>query len=349
MYTEEQIKAKIRFAGTKKPSMDRRKQGHDYRSVNMYMITMHTEGWLRLFGTLEGDVRQPFGADDAPHIALSKLGQAIAHNFFNLAVFHEEITVIMLQMMPEHFHGILFVKKEMDIVLGKALNSFKAGCRKAFRNLCPEVYEAEKRQQTQLSRWRKDKEHGILFALGYNDKILIRAGQLATWERYLLDNPRRRMVKEQHPEFFRVLREITWKGMTFSAIGNLFLLRHPQLLQVQCSRRMTAEDIEAEKTRFLCLCSKGAVLVSPRISPGEKAIIDAAFDAGYPVIIIKDNGFVPLEKPHGRAFDACAAGRLLLLGPTHHSNERQHVTRSICLSMNDIARKICESEQPEEP
>lgn len=53
MYTEEQIKAKIRFAGTKKPSMDRRKQGHDYRSVNMYMITMHTEGWLRLFGTLE--------------------------------------------------------------------------------------------------------------------------------------------------------------------------------------------------------------------------------------------------------------------------------------------------------
>ena len=39
-----------------------------------------------------------------------------------------------------------------------------------------------------------------LFEPGYNDKILLREGQLENWKRYLDDNPRRLAVKRQHPE-----------------------------------------------------------------------------------------------------------------------------------------------------
>lgn len=157
-----------------------------------------------------------------------------------------------------------------------------------------------------------------------------------------MDNPRRLLVKREHPEFFRVQRSLTWKGMTFSALGNRFLLRKPFLIQIQCSRSLTEEQIEAEKAKALALCRQGAILVSPSISPGEKAIMRAAFDAGFPEIILKDNGFAPLAKPSGKSFDACALGQLLFLGPTYHSNEHKSISRTECLGLNDIARRLCE-------
>ena len=54
-----------------------------------------------------------------------------------------------------------------------------------------------------------------------------------------------------------------------------------------------------------------AILVSPSISPGEKAVMRNAFDRGYPLIILQENGSADLAKPGGRRMDACAEGRLL--------------------------------------
>ena len=75
---------------------------------------------------------------------------------------------------------------------------------------------------------------------------------------YLRDNPRRLGVKREHPELFRVLRDLEvnfsafgeglkgvdpWRGSSvghFTAIGNHFLLTRPRLVQVQCSRSLFA-------------------------------------------------------------------------------------------------------------
>lgn len=343
---EEQLRRKIELAGPKKPSMKRRKQDHDYQSRRMYMITMATEGRQPLFGTIVGDPRKPFGCEEAPHIVPSPLGVAISEQWRGIPSYYPEITIVAFQLMPDHFHGILFVREHIEKHLGRILNGFKTGCRKAFRTLCPVEYAAAQQRQTQAQPQPQLRgrhySHGILFSPGYNDKILLRAGQLDNWKRYLADNPRRLLVKRQHPEFFRVQRAITWKGMTFSAIGNLFLLRKPFLVQVQCSRRLTEEQISVRTEDALLQCQQGAVLVSPAISPGEKAIMRAAFEKGFPEIILKENGFAPLTKPSGKSFDACASGQLLFLGPTSHSNERKTITRSQCLGLNDIARLLCE-------
>ena len=95
---------------------------------------------------------------------------------------------------------------------------------------------------------------------------------------------------------------------------------------------------------YLGLAKRGAVLVSPSISPGEKAIMRAAFDAGYPLILLQENGFTELAKPGGARFDACAEGRLLILAPWGHHNQRLAINRSQCLSLNDMARAICEGD-----
>ena len=338
---EEMLKQKLKYAGPKIASMNRRLQDHDYQARQIYLITMCVERRRPLFGEVVGDAHQPLGAPDAPRLLSSALGEAIIQNWEGMLARIPQMKGIVFQLMPDHFHGILFVTEPLSCSLGKILNGFKVGCRHDYLALCPDEYTADKQRQHQ-DEHRKDRRHGILFEVNYNDKILLREGQLDAWIRYVLDNPRRLLVKREHPEFFRVQRSLEWKSMTFSALGNRFLLRKPFLIQIQCSRSLTEEQIEAEKAKALALCRQGAILVSPSISPGEKAIMRAAFEEGFPEIILKDNGFAPLAKPSGKSFDACALGQLLFLGPTYHSNEHKTISRSECLGLNDIARRLCE-------
>ena len=336
------------FAGEKKPSMLRRCVGHDYTDRQIYMITMVTEGRRPLFGEVFGRSDAPEGDKDAPHIVLSALGQRVADEWWNTSLHHPEVEVIDLQMMPDHFHGILFVKEQMERPLGMALRGFKQSSNHHYRELIlglpPVTSVALATQQTgrKPDRRGEDRTHGLLFARGYNDKLLLRSGQLDTWLNYLKDNPRRLLMKREHPEFFRVQRSLSMAGITFSAIGNRFLLNRPMRLQVQCSRRLTKEEIQAKVQCFLTAARQGAVLVSPAISPGEKAVMRAAFDEGLPVVYIQENGFTDLAKPGGARMEACARGQLLILAPWEHHNERLIIHRDQCLALNDIARRLCE-------
>ena len=130
--------------------------------------------------------------------------------------------------------------------------------------------------------------------------------------------------------------------MLFSAIGNRFLLDRPIRLQVQCSRSLTNEQIQDKVQECLAAARQGAVLVSPAISPGEKAVMRAVFDQGLPLIYLQENGFTDLAKPSGRRMEACAAGQLLILAPWEHHNEQIAIRRGQCLQLNDIARRLCE-------
>jgi hypothetical protein len=201
-------------------------------------------------------------------------------------------------------------------------------------------------QQTQPKKNRRneDRSHGMLFARGYNDKLLLREGQLETWIHYLNDNPRRLLMKREHPDLFRVQRGLTVAGLQFSAIGNRFLLQRPLLLQVQCSRRITDDELKAKLANSLQAARQGAVLVSSAISQGEKVIMRAAFEQGFPLIYLQENGFTDLAKPGGTRMDACARGQLLILAPWDHHNERVTIQRHQCLALNDMARIICKSE-----
>ena len=109
-----------------------------------------------------------------------------------------------------------------------------------------------------------------LWETDYNDIILDRKGQLERMKRYVRDNPRRYAIKRANPDLFRVQRDVQVGGYTFSALGNIFLLNSPLLLQVQCSRSLTEVQKLAACDSFLRQCENGAVLVSPSISPGEK-------------------------------------------------------------------------------
>ncbi len=375
------------FAGEKKPSMQRRCVGHDYQGRQMYLITMVTEERRPLLGHVTGRSDAPAGSDEAPRVVPTELGERVSREWWLCSQHHPEIEVVALQLMPDHLHGILFVRERMEAPLGMALRGFKQSCNKHYRALMggeaaargdecaargdecaalttQQTATATATQQTATqqkatqqtatatqaepgaepgakTRKGEDRSRGLLFARGYNDRLLMRAGQLDIWRRYLEDNPRRLLMKREHPDLFRVQRNVKAGGQTFSAIGNLFLLERPVRLQVQCSRRLTEAEIGAQKETLLRAARAGAVLVSPAISPGEKAIMHAAFDEGLPLVFLQENGFTDLAKPGGRRMDACARGQLLILAPWEHHNERLVIRRDQCLSLNEMARRLC--------
>ena len=130
-------------------------------------------------------------------------------------------------------------------------------------------------------------------------------------------------------------------SQTYSALGNRFLLSHPLRRQVQCSRRLTEEQIKAQIREALSAAKQGAVHVSPAISQGEKAIMRALLDAGHPLIFLEENGLTPYSKPSNALFQACARGQLLILAQWEHQNEQALITRDKCLLLNNLTKEIC--------
>lgn len=349
------------FAGETVPSMKRRCVEHDYTEQCFYMVTLTVEGRHPLLGRVVGRGDAADGTDDAPRVDLSPLGLAVCKEWSGISGYYPQVAVIAQQVMPDHFHGILYFREKSSLHLGHVIRGFKVGCNRAYRELV-----ATKSQHTRegapppltaptttappaataappsYAATPSQPNRGLLWEKGYNDRILHNYSTLDKWKAYLHDNPRRLLMKREHPDLFRVQRNLEYAGITFSAIGNRFLLNRPLKVQVQCSRSITPVALSHKIQEMLALGDKGAVFVSPCISKGEQAVMHEVFAAGFPVVYLEENGFTDLAKPGGRRFDACARGQMLILAPWEHHNARIPITRDKCLMLNEMARRICE-------
>lgn len=309
------------------------------------------------------------GTPTAAHCELTALGQAVADCWEAIPRFYPQVQIIGKQVMPDHFHGILWVKEAINCHLGQVIKGFKIGCNRAARNLCPLLLA---------------KGTG-LFAEGFQDTILFREGQLGKMIDYMRANPLRLAQKRALPSLFTMVRDLeisviispkTEPGdiiadkrtLHFSAIGNRALLDRP-MVQVQCSRRhlgyrriskaggglkiARAENgepiigfatpvYEARRDELLAAARHGSTLISPCISDGERQIAREALKEGLPLITMQNKGFSKLQKPGGRYFDACAAGRLLMLAPVAwpYTPAEKKMTRGDALAMNRLCQWI---------
>lgn len=305
-----------------KHNMLRRMPNWDYQGRCIYMVTLAISGRRPLLGRLEGDILAKEGSVNYPHLVPSALGEAVAAGVMEISSFCPQIEVIGYQLMPDHLHIILFVHEEMPKHLGKVIGGFKSGCTKQYRAL----------MHATDSMWESL----------YHDRVLLQQGQLQTMLRYLKQNPYRLMVKRSNPDWFHQLQAITVGPYSFQAIGNRWLLERPDLIQVQCSRRITPDALASYQKEILAQAAAGAVLVSPCISPGEQQTMRRAREEGYAIIVLLENGFAPLYKPQGHYFEACAAGKLLMLAPWPYHMEKRAITREQCLALNAMAQVICE-------
>lgn len=183
-----------------------------------------------------------------------------------------------------------------------------------------------------------------LFESGYCDKILLREGQLDNWKRYLDDNPRRLAIKRLYPEFFHVIQQAMITGKNCQMVGNRFLLDIPDKMAVIVHGGWDDQEYAKWRKAWLACGANGGVLVSASIATREKAVMREAMDSGYRIIVLRENGFPPIYKPSGEAFEACAEGRLLQISPWEYHMQRKTISREQCLKLNRMAEQIAEGD-----
>lgn len=249
-----------------KHHMGRRCFNWDYSSRCIYMITITLADRSRpVLGQLVGE-------GEEWRVEPSEIGLIVEQCWREIPQQWPGVEIIESQLMPEHFHGIIFVKEQQKKKLGNIIGSFKSKStsRAGVVGLGRTRPSAEPCMRPSAEPARAQAGNGQavggkaprLWAPGYVDLILFRAGQLEKMIAYIRANPRRLGIKRAHPELFKVARDIEvglgvagsapargragipiWRGPAkghFMAIGNHFLLARPIICQIQCSRSFFA-------------------------------------------------------------------------------------------------------------
>jgi hypothetical protein len=366
--------------------MHKRSIHHDYHGRGIYLITLCTEGRLPLLGKLTGS--SPSEAAIEP----TALGLEVLRCWKQIPVLQRqlaekkaaktglpcerEITLLDRQLMPDHFHGILFVRKDMDIALGDVIRGFMVGCTKAFNGVAqqpsPQICGAQNQQGEAPTQQGEGKaQHGLaptppvgcraysrepgeavktnqpgqpaplrpLWEKGYHDRLLLHKGQLQNMIDYVRDNPRRLLLRRQHRDLFIVQRNVRFGPWSFSAIGQVQLLDAP-LVAVHVRRYFTDEQRRDYMNGCILAARRGAVLVSPFISDHEKRVREEAFREGLFCIQLCAEPFSDYHKPSGELIDHCSDGHLLLLTLATGIAKERRITRDECSSLNALAESM---------
>jgi REP element-mobilizing transposase RayT len=289
---------------------------HDYTRVGFYMITI-----------LTADRRRLFGACTDGRTRLSEAGEIVRRHWQEIPAHRPAVETNTLVVMPDHIHGIVYVKEPLPKPVGQTIRGFKSGVtselRRHFGNAALEVWED-----------------------GYHDRVIMNANTLRAERHYIHDNPRRYWVRMGNPELFTRVNRLDHArlpaGRDWAGFGNLFLLDKPEMMPVQVSRRISPAELAVCRTETLEQAWRGVVMVSPFISPGEKEIAHAVMEQEYgSLILIRAEGFPPLYKPAGAYFDLCAQGRLLVLSPFACTTRKEPLSRERCMQLNRWVAEMC--------
>lgn len=337
----------------------RRQQNWDYYREGTYLITLALAQRNR---PILGEVVAPCAGEDPQKIRASfrptGFGFRVQELWQTLGEFHPGAKPVAAQLMPDHFHGILWMRYRQGEALGDILRGFKIACTKACREMsgnpdAPSIWES-----------------------GFHDRILSHPVAIERAKAYLADNPRRLAVKRLVRNYFTQHRQLKVEfppaagGGALSgvmcALGNIFLLDAPHFHQIQVSRRdfryrparekgavrepeYASATFEAKREALIQAAESGAVAVSPFISQGEQALCRFAVSQGYPVIQLRNQGLPPLFKPGGELFNLCTGGKYLLLAPGAwpYTPAKKPMTRTDALILNRITQGICGADAAE--
>ena len=106
--------------------------GHDYYERGIYLITIVVANRDHLLGELNMDIANP-------GVNLTPLGEAVMEEWekipMNQKCLNHKVKTLAASVMPDHFHGVLFVEERMDVSVGQVIRGFKVGCTKRWRAL----------------------------------------------------------------------------------------------------------------------------------------------------------------------------------------------------------------------
>ena len=345
----------------------------DYRGEGVYLITIAKAERYPLFGELDSNevpemariVLNPLGKQ------IDRLIRDLPTFYADKGI---ALKILAVQVMPDHLHFVLQVVKPMEKSVGEIIRSLKSAGTAIYKKDYtdrstggPGRKNATERDNSSGSggknardraRDNHERDNRIvgfarIFAgsgsiwehnpAGYHERLLRGRGQLDAMIRYVKDNPRRLALKRANPDLFRIHQQTILGGVSCTSLGNMFLADYPRRAVLQCSRRMTQAEIDAKREECLKEAANGTVFISGAISEGEKQISRALREAGYPLVILLTEGFPAPDSPHykyykpqGVYFEACAAGKLLLVQPDKEALERADIVEAVTAKVGKI-------------
>ncbi len=100
-------------------------KGHDYYDRGIYLITIVVKNRDHLLGELNMDIKNP-------GVNLTPLGAAVLEEWEKTPEIqlghNRHVRILATCVMPDHFHGVLFVEERMDVSVGQVIWGFKASC-----------------------------------------------------------------------------------------------------------------------------------------------------------------------------------------------------------------------------
>ena len=343
------------------PTRHHREKGWDYRGRAIYHFTLPVEGRYPLFGTLEGDSAETAAVRlNAYGRRVCQMLSGLAQFYKGKGY---ALKVLAQMVMPDHVHLVIQVLEPLPQSIGAVVRGFKSACTKVYKE---EFYDSGENAAEVHGGARDtaeghggdergaDEGHGgdeskargdeggapvhfvRIFAdrdsvwqqdpAYYHERILHAAGQLRRMIDYVKDNPRRLWLKTHNPDLFKLHRRTVAAGLSFTSMGNHFLLNWPDGQTVEMSRSANSEQIQERLQTVLAAAHNGTVTYTAAISKGEQLIARSLRQQGYPLVVLLNDGFPKEGSPHERYykpggvyFEACSKGLLLLLEPTEEA------------------------------
>ena len=293
----------------------KRANWHDYRSPGRYMITLSKSPLVAPLSEPIGDWKLPIGSRGSSSTRWSHIGRVIADKLYHLEEIHPSLQAEQYIVMPDHVHILLLVKDKLPEHLGLFIARFKTLINKTVGT-------------------------NHIFEDGFNDQIITNKRNLNTIFNYIRSNPYRLLVRRACPDFFSRRSNITICDIPCQVYGNLHLLNNPFKDQIVVHRADSEETRKTNRERWLHTGANGGVIISPFISPSEKAIRAEAEKLGSKIILITHEIFPERFKPAAHDFDLCTEGRLLIISLA--LPQGTNLTRSICQRMNSFAQTIAQ-------
>ena len=307
----------------------------------MYHVTLTVPSREPLLGTLV----IPQGDPTLARVERTALGNAVVDELYVMCRHYPAIRIFQFCLMPDHLHAVIQVTKVMQTSIRSVIRGYWQGVKKHGR-----AYTLAISPELNSGTTAEGSAGAFAFPV-FTERPFIRPlsrrGQLQVMIRYVKMNPQRLATKRLMPGFFRVQTDIEIGGRSYDGVGNVALLQAERFAPVHVRRAMVdaaahgdSQPLRDYMNGCVLAARGGSVMVSPFISPDEKRVMAVLLQEQRPFILLADNGFRDYYKPTEALFDACAAGRVLILSPWPYDGGKKRISRADCVALNAMAEEI---------
>lgn len=263
-----------------------------------FFITLNTREEVPAFGCVEGHIGGQ--KTDMPHMRYSELGEKVMANWESIPRYHPQVELIAAEVMPEHFHGLLYLSPDGTEHLGRIVNGFMIACTHAYWDILGIAWRDMKKDLTKGERaaaheWQ-DNSHThsyrgpAVFVRGYNDVIPITEKDVQTKIEYIHTQAEKRLIKGNNALCFdihRGQRSCHWsKETALNAILKDTFFRNNAAACEEAKQKVTErllDGLDWVGSKELLLCARKLPLVCHRadinlFEQQKEAVLAAAQD-----------------------------------------------------------------------